>query len=369
MSRRRAVWTAVKVVGALVLAGMLYLAIRHIGPGNVVAAMRRAKPRSIAVAAAGTFVVFLLWCVRWTQMMPRRERRSLLRIFPIYMAGVFGNVVTPGARVGGEPIRAYYMSRAFGGEKTAYLGTIIADKVGYLLVFTGFLILSVLFVVVVVPIGRVYRLLLGGAVVLVALAILSGALLKEQIGRGSPLLRRVLPVLYHGKHMAALRRLFPTYRHFEDYCVGKLDNLVRPLVQAAGSPRAVAKAIAISTASWLLMCLAHQVVFAGLGLRLDFPRVVVIVTIATFVGDLCMSPGGAGAMEAAMVALCAAFGVPYDTAAAVTVISRGIYYVLGIGLGGVCLAALAARYGRSSDHTGGKTGAADSAGPARPGAS
>ena len=47
-----------------------------------------------------------------------------------------------------------------------------------------------------------------------------------------------------------------------------------------------------------------------------------------------------------MIGLCAAFGVEPGAAAAVTLISRVLFYAYGLGLGGLCLAALSVAYGR-----------------------
>jgi uncharacterized protein (TIRG00374 family) len=128
--------------------------------------------------------------------------------------------------------------------------------------------------------------------------------------------------------------------------VRKLDNVLRPVVRATGSPKALAKIIVITTAAWLLYCLAHHVLFLELGAEIGFVRVAVIVTISTVVGDLSMTPGGAGLLETAAIALCGAFGVDYETAAAVILVSRGVYYALGLAGGGLCLGALALLYRR-----------------------
>ncbi|MGD2174127.1 MAG: lysylphosphatidylglycerol synthase transmembrane domain-containing protein [Candidatus Brocadiaceae bacterium] len=346
MANRRAIWAALKVAIVLVVIGLLYLVLRRIGFRNIFSAIRSADPATIGSAALLFLTVFVLWCFRWVQIMNATGRRSFLRVFPIYMAGVFVNIITPGARVGGEPVRAYYMSKAFGGEKTFYLGTILADKVSYGAVFFGFVVVSVFFVVAFVPIALVYKLVLGSVVLGVLLAVVSGFLVRRQIGDRSRLLGKLLRAIYEGRLLEFIRRRFPTYEHFEEYAISKMDNLVSPLARTAGSPRALTRTALISAVSWLLVCLAHQVLFHGLGAEISFSRVLVIVTISTFVGDVSMSPGGAGFMEAAMLALCAAFGVKSQTAAAVTLVSRGMFYLFGLGLGGGCLAVLTALYGR-----------------------
>jgi uncharacterized protein (TIRG00374 family) len=330
---------------------VLYLILRRIGFRNILAAMEGADAPSLAAAWALSFMVFVLWCFRWQQLMTRAERKSMLRIFPIYMAGVFGNVVTPGARIGGEPIRAYYMSKAFGGQKTAYLGTILADKLGTFAVFLAFMAISVGFVIVTVPLALGVKLLLGGAVGVIVVAVLSGLAVKRFTSARSSLVLKVLRFLYQGPPLRVLRRHFPTYEHFEEYAIGKLDNVFTPIARAAGSPKVLAKVMTISAASYLTLCLANYALFRALAVEIGFMPVVVIVTVSTMVGDVSVAPGGAGFMEATMIALCAAFGVPNHTAAAVTLMARGIFYIYSLGVGGLCLLGLMLVYGRTPKAT------------------
>ncbi|MCK4374920.1 MAG: flippase-like domain-containing protein [Candidatus Brocadiae bacterium] len=349
MPRRRTIIIALaKVLAVLIVLALLYYVLRRIGFGTIHAAMRRVRPGSVGAAALLYFGVFLLWSFRWQLLMKREQRKSILALFPIYMAGVFGNVITPGARVGGEGIRAYYMSRAFGGEKTAYLGTILADKLGNGAVFMVFMVLSVAFVVLFVPLGLVPKLVLEGVVLLVVTIVVGGFLVRKRMAGRSGVLRKLLRAVYNSALLKLVRR-FRTYEHFEDYAIRKLDNVFTPIAQAAGSPKALVKILVISAGSWMLLYLAHYVLFRGLGVEIGFPQVLVIVTISTFVGDVSVSPGGAGFMETAMIGLCAAFGVEHGTAAAVTLISRGIFYAYGLGVGGLCLGALAAVYGRGAE--------------------
>ncbi len=346
MGKARAAWMALKLLAVLLVVGLLCYTLERIGLRRIVAAARRTDPRSIALAAGLFLAVFWLWAFRWQQVIGRADRPALLRIFPIFMAGVFGNTITPGARMGGEPVRAYYMSKAFGGEKTRHLGVMLADKLGYSAVFFLFLAASVLYVVGFVPIPAIYKAVLGGLVLLIAAATASGFLLHKQVGVRSRVLGWLLPFLYHGRLLEFIRRRFRTYQQFERYAIRKMDNVLSPIGQAAGSPKALAKILTISVVSWVVFCWAHYVLFRALGADLDFARIVVIVTVSTFCGDVSVSPGGAGFMEAAMLALCAAFGVEQGVAAAAILMGRGIYYACSLGLGGLCFAVLAARYGR-----------------------
>ena len=121
---------------------VLWLVLRGVGLRNVFEAMRSVDRTSLAASAALFFAVFWCWTLRWQQIMKPQSRPNLLALFPIFMAGVFGNLVSPGARVGSEPIRAYYMSKVFGGDKAGHFGTAMADKFTYTVVFVAFLLVS-----------------------------------------------------------------------------------------------------------------------------------------------------------------------------------------------------------------------------------
>lgn len=346
MISKRRMWHAIRLTALLLVVVLLFLVFRRVGFLNILRAIIHIPPLSIISAVLLFLTVFILWCFRWLHFLRPEPGMNMLTVFPVYMAGMFVNIITPGARVGGEPVRAYYMNRIFGGQRTRYLGSILATKVAYGVVFFGFVILSVLFVLAFVPLALPYKLVMAGAVLLVLGAVVSGFMLRRHIGIRSGLLGKLLPILYEGRFMKFIRQHFDTYEHFEEYAIRKLDNLVAPAMRAAGSNRSLALVFGLSALSWLLVCLAHHVLFAALEADIGFLRVMVIVTISTFFGEISMTPGGAGFMEAAMLALCAAFGLDSRTAAAVTVLSRGLFYLCGLGLGGVCLAALSAIFGR-----------------------
>lgn len=349
MSKRKTILTVGKFLAIFFVLGLLYFVLRSIGFQEILSAIHEARFDTVLAAIGLNFVVFLLWAFRLQLMMNPEDRASILVLFPIYMAGVFGNIITPGARVGGEPIRAYYMGKVLGGERSSHLGILIADKLGNMAVYFGYLLVAVSFVALFVPLRLEFKILLEALVLLIIGAAVSGVLLRHHIGVNSPFMSKLLRFLYDEPILRFARKRFNTYQHFEEWVIGKLDNVFTPIGNAATSPTTLAKVISISSVAWLLFFLANFILFFGFGEPVSFFKVLVIVSIANFCGDLGVSPGGAGFMETAMIALCAAFGVESHTAAAVTLVSRGIFYFCGLGIGGACFVVLALMYGRRKE--------------------
>ena len=346
MGRASKAWNVAKILAFVAILGFLYLIIRRIGVQKVWSLLQQVPTKMIYLAAALYVAAFFLWTLRWQLLMKREHRKPFHVLFPVYMAGVFGNIVTPGARVGGEPLRAYYMSRIYGGAKTSHLGTVLAAKAGNAVVFMGLVLFSVTFVTLFVPINIWLKILLEGFVLLIVAAMVSGFLLREKIGVRSPLMGKLLGWIYNLPILRVLRRRFRTYERFESYMIEKLDNVFAPVVRTVTKPKAIAKTIFTTLASWMIFFLAHHILFASLGADIDYLGVLIIVCISNFLGDMAASPGGAGFMETIMIGLCAGFGVDTSIAAAVTLLSRALFYATGIGIGGLCFAALVLIYGR-----------------------
>ncbi len=347
MLNRKPMWTALKVFAFLAAAAVLYLVVSHIGWRPIIEAVGSARRSSIWLAVALNFLVVVLLSLRVLVIMKPGERGHIFAMLPIYMAGMFGNVITPGARVGGEPIRAYYMAKAFGGTKTGHLGVLIADKLSDIVTFMVLVILSVAFMALFVRLPLATKIVLEAAVLIVILVVVSGLLLRRHMTKPGGLMSKLLSAIYNARPFKFMRQSFPSYQHFEDYAIGKLDSLLSPVDRTATSPGVISKVVAVSAVSWLVTFAAHWVLFLGLGAHVSFIKVALIVTIANFCGDLSVAPGGAGFMEAAMIGVSAAVGVNSTTAAAVTLISRGIYYFYGLAVGGLCFVVLACLYGRS----------------------
>jgi uncharacterized protein (TIRG00374 family) len=218
-----------------------------------------------------------------------------------------------------------------------------------------FMFIAAVLIISLVPVRPAYKLILTGVVLLMALMVVSGLLLREHLHTKHPLFTKTLRGIYNLRLFRFLRSHFSSYRHFEDYVLEKLDNIMRPFFRIARSPGYISKILSISTAASLLQFLAYYAMFRELGVDIGFYGTFIIVSIAVFAGDMAISPGGAGFMETVMIALCGAWGMEYDTAAAVTLVGRGVFYLLSLGIGGISLLVLTLVYGRRKTVEGEKT--------------
>ncbi len=95
-------------VGLVVLGGL----IRHIGPSQVWETVERVGFVSFCIILIPLLMVYLLDTYGWFLTLGYRASRvGFVRLFMVRMAGEAINVTTPTAMLGGEPMKAYLLTR------------------------------------------------------------------------------------------------------------------------------------------------------------------------------------------------------------------------------------------------------------------
>ncbi|NOZ59445.1 MAG: flippase-like domain-containing protein [Euryarchaeota archaeon] len=295
----------------------------------------------IALAVAVTVARFLMWGAKWHLLVGQIARVSFLRLLVILMAGLFVSPSTPGAQVGGEPLRAYYLAREAGVKKSAAMATVMLDKAGN---YTAFFTFSAVSAVMLWPLLNVPGMLkMAGELLLLLLllAAISSAFLKSGASQA-----RVLRFVYHLPFLRFLRRRFSSYAAFEEFLSSRVELFLTTLREISTRRGVLAVNLLLSFAMWSTSYLKTYLVFKALGVEASLLLVTVVKTIAILAGMASFLPGGVGATEAVMVALFAATGIEGSAALAGILLSRAIYYSFALGAGYLCLLWLRLGYSR-----------------------
>ena len=114
------------VLSVAILAVMFYF----IGVDEVIDALKKANLSLIALAIAIQFATFGLYTLRWKIINNLADIHvSFKKLFPIMMVGLAVNNITPSGRGGGEPVRAYILSKEHGYKLKDTFATVVADRV------------------------------------------------------------------------------------------------------------------------------------------------------------------------------------------------------------------------------------------------
>ena len=391
LDRRRLRYLA--LIGSLALFAAVIWAI---GPNEVVQATREADPRLVGVAAALYGISLFVRVIKWRLLIKPLEgpadggtlaeeagsedatvadevddgaadeatdeadgetgirtggtapgRVGLGRLSLIYLAGSFLDATTPGARVGGEPLKAYYLGQMLERPKSECLATVVVEKVTNLAVLGLIAMVSLVFVLVLVELRlRLWLTLalllaLVSAGYLVAFVVWLGHRRRrsrvpsdgESTDDGAPadepphassLLSRILTHLWNwGPAHRRLESRFPSASALEEHVHQRISNFTSSMRVVSHRRELVAANLLLAAVMWLAVFGRTYALFVGFSSDI----------YSILLSYLAFTPGGLGVTEVVLLTLYVAFGVERSIAAAVAVLDRLIYYGFGIGLG------------------------------------
>ncbi|WP_408956984.1 YbhN family protein [Natrinema sp. 74] len=290
------------------------------------------------------FVFVICWLLAWGLSF-RVVLRSLdipISVpwsFLLFSGATFSNNVTPFGQAGGEPITAYFISRTSDTKYETGLAAIasvdtlnfipsfvfIVGGIGY---YALVLSLSSLVKGVAIYVGGVGLVVFGGGYCVWSYRT---ALTDRLASRVSISLHRILSVIP--------RVSTPSQSTIKQRIVGFGDSIET----VAANPTRLLFALGYSGVGWL--CQVGALWAALYAVDATAPVVVLLFAIPlSNVAGATPLPGGAGAIDATLIALLvSATGIESTLAAAAVIIFRGFVYGVPIVIGGSVLAAITAK--------------------------
>lgn len=255
------------------------------------------------------------------------------------LAGFFVNTITPGAQLGGDPVRAYFLGKRYRRSKTKIFGAILADRVVHALVSLFFIFASVFYVLKFIPVSFELRIifqtiLFSIVFIFVFIGLLNFNKTKKFILETVKKIKWLTPN-FKNKKKSRLSEILSKH----------LGNFTKTFTKTLRTPKVLFAAIILSFTYWILTYLVSYFLFLSFGIKISFFLVLVVVSLSSLVGDFSPSPGGAGLVEGFMVIAYSVLGINFAVAFAVSLLSRAIYYFYSIILGGLSLVHLESSFG------------------------
>ncbi len=321
-----------KAATILVLLGVLAILIVSVDWQQAYIVIQQGNPLFIAAALAVTLARFIIWSIKWRRTISPLASISLSKVFPVLMTGVFLNQMTPGRDTGGEPVRAYYISRYTGLKKRQALATIIVDKSGNYIAIGSFIGFAILFITLYLNVAPSIKFLFEAILILFLLAVVSAVYVKKNLEL--PLLpAKILRRIYFFGPLKKIRGKFQSYAAFEDYVMERVTEFITTLRELMGEKKNVRDNLLLSFLIWLMVFVKTYLIFRAFGEEVSIFMVIAVEAISILLGIISFIPGGVGATEITMITLFRSAGINTEVATAVTIVSRGIYYVFSLGLG------------------------------------
>jgi uncharacterized protein (TIRG00374 family) len=292
--------------------------IHFVGVGEVIAVMREAKrPYLFLVALGLQFMAMGLWAVRWKILLSLFNSVSVTNAFKGILIGIFFNNVTPVARAGGEPFRAYYVEKKEGVDFENAFATVAIDRILDSLPFLIIIMVSLLYfvflmdisiqMIIILIIALIFNVILLSLVLYFSLNLRAAKKLAFSILRFAARFSQKL-LRYETKIESAIEQYHLAIRTFSLYKKKLFFSFI------------------LSFIFWFSVVLRNYLIIQALGYDVRFMTIVVIQMVGTLVGIFPIFPGGLGSIEGIMIFLYFSFNFPMPVAASASLLDRLISF-------------------------------------------
>jgi len=293
------------------------------------------NPLIFLLAIFVCFLSFLVWALRWKILFKSITRPRYFFLLKVLFAGAFFNTVTPGAGIGGEPFRAYFLSKRYKISKNKMLSVVLADKFFHLLTLSFFSALSILFFLFYVDISGSLRLVLETILLIMffVIALTIFLTLKK--------LDFNLGAFFKKAHFFKfIKKHFKSADDLENYINKKIRELSGTFRKVVKNKKNIFFGLSLSGLYVLLEGSVSYLLFLAFGIDINFISVIIVVSLGILIGTGSFLPGGIGVIETSMIVLYSAIGVNLSLALLIALFSRMIYYFFSLFIGGLCLISL-----------------------------
>lgn len=309
-----------KTIGLLIVGiAILAVMIIFIGPGKIEEALKLANPWYVLLAVVIQFFIYGMWTQRWSITI-RSLGISIRKkhIFPMLMVGLAVNNITPSARGGGEPVRAYMLGKYTKAPMENAFATVIADRGLDTFPFVVLAIITILYSVLSLKLPEwiVIALIISLIVLVIVFIIILFMCINETAGQRITL------------WMVGVFKRFSRKKHhqIEDKAINAMKGFQSSMNIMIRDRRVLMYGLPLSFIIWFMEIIRVYIVFSSFGTPVPLGIIAAVFVIATLIGMIPLLPGGVGAVDGIMIILYSAAGVPPSISAAATIVERLISF-------------------------------------------
>lgn len=302
--------------GLIIMAIMLWF----IGIDQVLRALTIANPLYVALAILLQVFSYFLFTLRWQFINHITDKDfSFKRLLPMVIVSLSVNNITPSGRGGGEPVRAYLLTKEAGDPFSETFATVIADRA---LDTFPFVILAIITIV-----GLMTQLTLPPAIIIVMIIAVIGIIIAVSL-----LIFMSINEAFGIKITKWISNLAIKILKKRDPEVikNKIESAVEGFQSTmrimTSDKRMIYYALPLSFIIWIVEVIRVYVVFVAFGCTVSPIIIGEVFIVASLVGMIPLLPGGLGAIDGFMILLYSSSGISPSTSAAATVIERLISF-------------------------------------------
>ena len=314
-------------ISILILAVMLWF----VGIDQVIAALKIANIGIIILAIATQIFTYFLYTLRWEILNKLADMNDGIKtLLPMVLVSLAVNNITPSGRGGGEPVRAYVLSK----EKEEYhfeecLATVIADRALDTFPFVVLAVITISSMALSFKFALWLIVVMIAAVIAIIIVLIMIIYMCININFGKRVEMWIIGLLrrFYKKNSENLER------QVHDSIAGFQDTMKMLISNKKG----LVYTLSLSFIIWIFEIFRVYLVFLAFGASVDVIVIGQVFIVASLVGMIPLLPGGVGAVDGLMIILYSAAGVSKSVSAAATLIERLISFWMTTIIGMVIL--------------------------------
>ncbi|MFQ6050207.1 MAG: flippase-like domain-containing protein [Candidatus Hydrothermarchaeota archaeon] len=317
------------LIGITILGMFIY----WVGVDEIKIAVANLEVKYLLLALILQFMSIFFWHLRWKLSIKAIDREIKDRnLFSILLCGIFVNNITPSAKMGGEPMRAYLLKKSAGIPMEEGLATVAIERILEIIS----LVIVCLFSLVMLLIGWnlpknvFFYVLITISIILFSLILFFYFCLAEGMEIHltdffASFLGKISNFPFVGKYLKSIpeHKILEAITAFQksiQILMKKTEFLIVGLFLGF-------MAIFLDVLRVVVVFYALSSLFVTLSLSMPPIQVIVLVMLLTYlVSTLPLLPGGVGVTEPVMFTLYILVGIPHFISAAISVIDRTISY-------------------------------------------
>jgi len=314
----------------LAIAVGIYFILRKVNLGDIFSVVSSANPLFLILAFLVFFLSYVFWNLRIMTALKDYVKGNFWFFLLVLLSGSFLNTITPGARIGGEPLRAHFIGRKYKKPRTKILACLVSDKIFHIFVFGIFLVFSLFYMIFFAHLkpemGAFFWIIAITAIIFIS------AFLYITFSKSRTDLRWLLVHVYKIKFV---KDKFASCEDFCSYFVKKRRQFFSSLKYFVSHKETFFAKILYSLLYWLSLFFASYFLFLAFGFKVKILPLIAVLSIANAFGEISPTPGGVGVFEGSMLLLFASFKIPLVMAAIVSFSTGIISYFYALVFGGI----------------------------------
>ena len=310
------------IFGLAIIVAMIYF----IGIDDVIEALKLSNLWFVLLAIILQFFTYFLYTWRWSIINKTADMNlGIKKLIPMVLVSLAINNITPSGRGGGEPVRAYLLSKEGHYKFEDTFATVIADRALDTFPFVLLAILTIIGIILTfsLDISLIVLLILCVGGITAAVILLLYVCINEAFGvKLTAWIIKLVRRFYKNFNEDTEKRIVEAVISFQ----ARMNSLIR-------DKDILYYALPLSFVIWIFEILRVYVVFLAFGANVSPVLIGEVFILASFVGMIPLLPGGLGAVDGIMILFYASAGITASISAAATVVERLISFWMTTFLG------------------------------------